>query len=65
MIWMFIVCCMNKDYLEWLVVLDLWVMIVNKNKDLFKEMDSILWVKKKMMSVMILRYWIIIVILVY
>lgn len=56
MIWMFIVCCMNKDYLEWLVVLDLWVMIVNKNKDLFKEMDSILWVKKKMMSVMILRY---------
>lgn len=65
MIWMFIDCCMNKDYLEWLVVLDLWVMIVNKNKDLFKEMDSILWVKKKMMSVMILRYWIIIVILVY
>lgn len=56
MIWMFIDCCMNKDYLEWLVVLDLWVMIVNKNKDLFKEMDSILWVKKKMMSVMILRY---------
>lgn len=47
MIRMFIDRRTNKDHPEWLAVSDLRVTTVNKNKDLFKEMDSILRVKKK------------------
>lgn len=54
---MFIARRTNKDHPEWLAVSDLRVTTVNKNKDLFKEMDSILRVKKKMTSVMTLRHW--------
>lgn len=55
---MFIARRTNKDHPEWLAVSDLRVTTVNKNKDLFKEMDSILRVKKKKMtSVMTLRHW--------
>lgn len=58
MIRMFIARRTNKDHPEWLAVSDLRVTTVNKNKDLFKEMDSILRVKKKKMtSVMTLRHW--------
>lgn len=57
MIRMFIARRTNKDHPEWLAVSDLRVTTVNKNKDLFKEMDSILRVKKKMTSVMTLRHW--------
>lgn len=56
MIRMFIARRTNKDHPEWLAVSDLRVTTVNKNKDLFKEMDSILRVKKKMTSVMTLRH---------
>lgn len=56
MIRMFIDRRTNKDHPEWLAVSGLRVTTVNKNKDLFKEMDSILRVKKKMTSVMTLRH---------